>query len=159
MPELTPEQTAAAEQERLDDEREELIYAIEGPFARDDYDEIRAAIAPHLAAIRRHAAAQALREQANILGKRRAYYIEGALSFRWAGTPTADTYRNFAQQAGADARALRAAADEIIAEGWEFTCAQTTPATREDPAEGCEEPVETEGDYCPRHTDDRDPDE
>jgi len=116
-------------------------------------------VAPHLAAIRRHAAATALREQANILGKRRAYYIEGALSVRWAGTPTADTYRNFAQQAGADARALRAAADEIIAEGWEFTCAQTTPATREDPAEGCEEPVETEGDYCPRHTDDRDPDQ
>jgi hypothetical protein len=63
----------------------------------------------------------------------------------------AQTFRDFAQQAGTDARALNEAADDVIAEGWEHTCAQTTPATRDDPAYGCDTPVEHEGDHCPRH--------
>lgn len=151
MPDLTPEQTAAAEQERLDDEREELIYAVENAFARDDYDEIRAALAPALAAIRRHAAAAALREQADRLGKLRGDLLRLSARPAFAGLAISKTYLDQSQQAGQDAHMLRLAADDMIAEGYEHTCAMTWPATREDPAEGCETPVEHEGDYCPRH--------
>ena len=157
MPDLTPAQAAAAEQERLDNEREELIYAIEGPFGRDDYDEIRAALVAPLAAIRRHAAATALREQADRLGKKRAANLSLATG-QFAGTEFEATYRAFAVQASTDAGMLRRAADDVIAEGWEHTCAVEYPATRENPGYGCEVAVENEGDTCLYHTDDRDPD-
>jgi hypothetical protein len=116
------------------------------------------ALAPALAAIRRHAAAQALREQADRLGKISAKYVHLA-NDATPGSGPADMWAAYATQARTDGRMLLLAADDVIAEGWEFTCAAETPATREDPAEGCETPVENEGDYCPKHepADDYDP--
>jgi len=154
MTSQTPEELEAEHAEQV----ENLIYAVEGPFARDDYEAVHEALAAPLAAIRRHAAATALREQADRLGKKRAANLSLATG-QFAGTEFEATYRAFAVQASTDAGMLRRAADDVIAEGWEFTCAQTTPATREDPAEGCETRVENEGDYCPRHepADDYDP--
>jgi hypothetical protein len=145
--------------EELDDELEAAIYE----YIDFDHNEITSAktpleaIAPALAEIRRHAAADALRAQAKILGKRRAALL--AQSINCDSTPAADAYRNQSAQAGADAGTLYRAADDVIAEGWTETCAAATPATREDPAEGCETLVENEGDYCPRHepADDYDP--
>jgi hypothetical protein len=116
------------------------------------------ALAPHLAAIRRHAAADALRVQASKL--RAAYKAMSRQAQAYTNGSEAETHvAACADQARRDARALENAADDVIAEGWTETCAQTTPATREDPAEGCETRVENEGDYCPRHepADDHDP--
>jgi hypothetical protein len=153
MTSQTPEELEAEHA----DQTEQLLDAIVS--YTNDWDAMTAAAAPAVAAIRRHAAAQALRAQADRLSKKRAAYLANAAQPMFAGTPMADSYRDFAQQAGNDAWMLRTAADDVIAEGWEHTCAQTTPATREDPAGGCETPVENEGDYCPRHepADDYDP--
>jgi hypothetical protein len=117
----------------------------------DPADWATAALAPIIDEIIRQAKAQALREQAKILGKRRAALLMKSADPVFIGSPMAATYRDMSQQAGADAGMLYRAADDVIAEGWEHTCAATRPATWEDPAEGCETPVEHEGDYCPRH--------
>jgi hypothetical protein len=116
------------------------------------------AIAPALAAIRRHAAAQALRQQADRHNSIGRGFMAQAATVEPGSVTHASLILN-AQNAHTCAGRLRRAADEIIAEGWEHTCAASTPATREDPAEGCETPVEHEGDYCPRHepADDHDP--
>jgi hypothetical protein len=142
----TEELELEAERAELDEALEELIYAWHDD--RNDAGMLVDVIAPALAAIRRHAAAEALRGQAAVLrhignGHRiSAGQFEGDAAIRFDA---------FAIQNSNNARRLDAAADDIIAEGWEHQCAQTTPATREDPAEGCETPVENEGDYCPRH--------
>jgi hypothetical protein len=140
--------------EELDDQLLEAIDLQDNT----DADDVMKQIAPALGAIRRHAAADALRAQADRLGKLAAGYIKLAAAEPPA-SDNADMYNFSAIQCRTDGRMLRRAADEIIAEGWEHTCAQTTPATREDPAYGCETRVENEGDYCPRHepADDYDP--
>ena len=107
-------------------------------------------LAPHLAAIRRHAAAEALREQAARLGAVNSQYIKRLKHYDY----DSDAYKlTFARagQASADAARLRNAAHDIIAEGWEHACAASWAATRDDPGYGCDTPVEHEGDYCPRH--------
>ncbi|WNN96002.1 hypothetical protein SEA_HIRKO_52 [Arthrobacter phage Hirko] len=158
MTSQTPEEAERAE---LDEAVIDAVFMWEGTLEAPanfpgTLDE---ALAPHLAAIRRHAAATALRQQADRLGRQRENYLRKSASPQFARTPLAATWRDFAQQSGVEARKLRAAAQIIIEEGWEHQCAAETPATREDPAEGCETPVENEGDYCPRHepADDYDP--
>jgi hypothetical protein len=157
MTSQTPEEAKRAE---LDDALEAAFY----DYIDNDHGSMTSpntpldVIAPHLAAIRRHAAAQALREQADRLGKISAKYVHLA-NDATPGSGPADMWAAYATQARTDGRMLLLAADDVIAEGWEFTCAAETPATREDPAEGCETPVENEGDYCPKHepADDYDP--
>jgi len=151
MTSQTPEELEAEHAEQV----ENLIYAVEGPFARDDYEAVHEALAAPLAAIRRHAAADALRAQAKRLRQRAALDDKRADTLR--GHAHGVLYRDYATQTRICARQLDSAADDVIAEGWTETCAQSTPATREDPAEGCETRVENEGDYCPRHADDYDP--
>jgi len=148
MTSQTPAELEAEHAEQV----ENLIYAVEGPFARDDYEAVHEALAAPLAAIRRHAAATALHEQAKTLRAQASVYMLRAAK----DVPGADQWTVCLRSA---ARSLDSAADDVIAEGWEHTCAQTTPATREYPAEGCETPVENEGEYCERHeaADDYDP--
>lgn len=156
MSDQTPEQ---AERDELDDQ---LAQALEDALAKHypsdlgpgfiDFDValLMTAIAPALAAIRRNAAADALKQQAAVLGQQSMNFAKRA-GGRKIGTRLYDVDMAFSQQARVDARRLRRAADDVIAEGWTETCAQTTPATWDDPAEGCETPVENEGDFCPRH--------
>ncbi len=133
--------------EELDDQ---LLEALTVHLPNDDAVDAMAAIAPALAEIRRHAAAAALRQQATRLGKISTGYVNLAVG-AVPGSDSADLWAAYATQARADARLLLRAADDLIAEGWAYTCTQSTPATREDPAEGCEAPVQNEGDYCPKH--------
>lgn len=142
--------------EELDDQ---LLEALTVHLPNDDAEEAMTTIAPALAAIRRHAAATALRGQAKIIGQQSMNFAKRA-GGRKAGTRLYDVDMAYSQQARVDARRLRTAADDVIAEGWEHACAVPMwPATREDPAEGCETRVENEGDYCPKHepADDYDP--
>jgi hypothetical protein len=155
MTNQTPEQ-AAAEREELDDALEEAIYAWHDD--RNDAGILPDVIAPALATIRRHAAADALKQQAD-RHSRIARGFMGQAAIVEPGIARASLIVN-AKQTQACARRLRDAADDLIAEGWEHACAaETHGATRIDQASYCEEPVENEGDYCPRHepADDHDP--
>ena len=139
MTSQTPEQIQA-EQAELDEAVVEAVFEWTGalPSRPDAPGNLPEALAPALAAIRRHAAADALKQQADRLQKAVGSHLTRSEYDTAAGLRVA-------------VRRLRTAADDVIAEGWEHTCSWEAPATREDPGYGCEEPVETEGDYCARH--------
>jgi hypothetical protein len=108
------------------------------------------AFAPIVAEIRRHAAADALKQQAQALRQVNRNYLKQLQGYEHGS----DAYKlTFArgQQVSADARRLENAAHDVIAEGWEHTCYATWAATRDDPGYGCDNPVEQEGDYCSKH--------
>ncbi|QDK01933.1 hypothetical protein SEA_VIBAKI_53 [Arthrobacter phage Vibaki] len=156
MTSQTPEQIQA-EQDELDDQLHDVVvdWVEDGPPSTKA---LAAALAPALAAIRRHAAAAALHEQAKRLARASRDHFSQVVKYPALSPEQAEALA-YGRQANTDARSLRRAAEALIMEGWTETCAAETPATREDPAEGCETPVENEGDYCPRHepADDYDP--
>jgi hypothetical protein len=114
---------------------------------------------PVLAAIRRQAAADALKEQARAIGKTADFFRQQARAIEGKSMTSADIYRAMADQCNNDSNRLAKAARDVIAEGYEHTCAAQTWATRDDPGYGCDIPVPEAGDYCPRHEpeDDDDP--
>jgi hypothetical protein len=112
---------------------------------------------PVLAAIRRQAAADALKAEARGLDRLGAFFSKQKIAMH--DTRSAETYAVHAAQAHADANRLHRAAADVIAEGYEHTCAAQTWATRTDPGYGCDTPVPEAGDYCTKHEpeDDEDP--
>jgi hypothetical protein len=144
----TPEELEA-ERAELDDQ---LLLAVETWY--DDCalaaQTLAGHIAPALAAIRRHAAAHALHAEATRLHREAFEHFKQASTYP-AGSAEQRDELAYGRKAGVSGRGLRRAAESLIMEGWEHTCAAETPATREDPAEGCEALVENEGEYCPRH--------
>jgi len=147
--------------EELDDTVADVIYDTlreNGDPAEGMGEALAAALAPALAAIRRHAAATALHEQAKRLARASTDHFSQVVKYPALSPEQAESLA-CGRQASTDARSLRRAAEALIMEGWEHTCAAYTWATREDPAEGCETRVENEGEYCERHeaADDYDP--
>lgn len=145
-----------------DQDRAAVYEALDGAFTRfeatygtiaDDShltDQIMTDLAPVIANIRRHAAADALKAQASHLHR------VSAEQFEAAGRSNPGSVTAIQRYAGADqlrftARTLTRAAQTTIESGWEHACAVEFPATREDPAYGCENPVENEGDLCASH--------
>jgi hypothetical protein len=145
-----------------DTETDELAYALIDalPEILTDHEDLISQIAEPLAAIRRHAAADALKQQAKSFAKLGAFNQtqERALASK-GDTRSANIYAIQSEQCYRGADRLRRAAADLIAEGYEHTCASFTWATRSDPGYGCDAPVETEGEYCSKHEpedDDRD---
>lgn len=137
---------------------EALAAATDGQEGEDLAADLLTAITPAIAAIRRHAKAEALREQSARLFRVGDQHLETANAHPNGSAPRMALLA-WATQARVDARYLGRAAEAIIQEGWEHACAAEFPATREEPGYGCENPVENEGDYCARHEpeDDHDP--
>ena len=110
------------------------------------------AMQPTLAAIRRHAAAQALREAARSTEKIAAFMRQQQNAVAAKGDElTATLYGGQADARYSVAHSLRRAAADTIAEGYEHTCAARFEATRADPGYDCDARVENEGDFCPGH--------
>lgn len=109
------------------------------------------ALAPIVAAIRRQAAADALKEQARALGKTADFFRQQARAVEGKSMTSAEIYRTKADQCNLDANRLHREAQGIIAEGYEYTC--------EAGWDQCENRVPDAGDYCDRHEpeDDEDP--
>lgn len=127
-----------------DEALEDLLDAICNTHVYDDWEAMREAAAPHLAAIRRHAAADALNEQARRITKVASFYEQQARSGAAKGQQlSSDTYALRASQAHGDAGMLRNAARDKIAEGYAFECAAFS--------QECETRVPDAGDFCNRH--------
>jgi hypothetical protein len=142
----------------ITDEQQEAIgaalaqYAEAAPFPANALQDMIDDLLPALAAIRRQAAADALREQARRINKQASFYEEMRRSAAQKGnTATYETWSVHAAQARNDATSCLQAAKDKIAEGYEHTCAAQTWATRTDPGYGCETPVPDAGDYCTKH--------
>lgn len=101
-------------------------------------------IAPTLAAIRRQAAADALRGQARSLTKTASSMREQARTHDANGKRDSSIiYNSLADAYYGSASRLWVAADEKIAEGYEFECAAFS--------QECETRVPDAGDYCSKH--------
>jgi hypothetical protein len=142
----------------ITDEQQEAIgaalaqYAEAAPFPANALQDMIDDLLPTLAAIRRQAAADALREQARSLTKTASSMREQARAHDANGKRDSSIiYNSLADAYYGSASRLWVSADNKIAEGYEHTCAAQTWATRDDPGHDCENPVENEGDYCDRH--------
>ena len=139
-------------------EQDEQLLEILAPWVRDQpypanaVSELLEDLAPHLATIRRQAAADALREQAAAFSRQGKFFRDQQRSLERKGDrASADVYREQADALYRAAAATNRAADDTIAEGYEHTCAARFEATRTDPGYDCDARVPEPGDFCPGH--------